>query len=72
MWFWSQNSVEYEIFKQYERALVAIGIDFSLEEVQMALEACTYGLEDALRSTIDYVLWLQKNEKSFFPNAMRD
>jgi hypothetical protein len=70
VWFWEKDSVEYEIFKKYERALVAIGVNFSLEEIQMALEACTYGLEDALRSTIDYVLWLQKHEKQFFPNAI--
>ncbi len=70
VWFWSQDSVEYEIFKQYERALVAIGVNFSLQEVQISLEGCTYGLEDALRSTIDYVLWLQKNDLQFFPNAI--
>ncbi|WP_392530128.1 hypothetical protein [Nostoc sp. C117] len=34
MWFWEQDSVKYEIFKQYERALVAIGVNFSLEEVE--------------------------------------
>lgn len=70
MWFWEKDSVEYEIFKKYERALVAIGVNFALEEVQIALEACTYGLEDAFRSTIDYVLWLQKHEKQYFPNAI--
>lgn len=63
VWFWEKDSVEYEIFKKYERALVSLGVNFSLEEVQNALEACTYALEDAFRSTIDYVLWLQKNEK---------
>jgi hypothetical protein len=40
-------------------------IDFSSD-----LEACSYGLEDALRSTIDYVLWLHKNQKQIFPNAI--
>ncbi|WP_242054890.1 hypothetical protein [Nostoc flagelliforme] len=69
VWFWSQDSVEYEIFKQYERALVAIGVNFS-QEVQMSLEDCTSGLEDAFRSTIDYVLWLQKHEKQYFSNAI--
>ncbi|MBD2441323.1 hypothetical protein [Nostoc sp. FACHB-110] len=70
VWFWEKDSVEYEIFKQYERALVSLGVNFSLEEVQNALEGCTYGLEDALRRTIEYVLWLQKNEKQYFPNAI--
>lgn len=70
VWFWEKDSVEYEIFKKYERALVSLGVNFSLEEVQNALEGCTYGLEDALRSTIDYVLWLQKHEKQYFPNAI--
>lgn len=69
-WFWERDSVEYEIFKKYERALVTIGVNFSLEQVQEALEACTYGLEDAFRSTIDYALWLQKNEKQVYPNAI--
>ncbi|QKQ77698.1 hypothetical protein FBB35_06855 [Nostoc sp. TCL240-02] len=35
-----KDSVEYEIFKKYERALVTIGVNFSLEQVQEALEAC--------------------------------
>lgn len=70
MWFWEKDSIEYEIFKKYERALVSIGVNFSFEQVQTALEACTYGLEDAFRSTIDYVLWLQNNEKKFYPNAI--
>lgn len=36
----------------------------------MALEACTYGLEDAKRCTIDYVRWLQKNDLQIFPKAI--
>lgn len=70
MWFWSQDSVEYEIFKQYERALIAIGVNFSLDGVQTALEGCTYGLEDAFRRTIEYVLWLREQEREAFPNAI--
>lgn len=61
--FWEKDSVESKIFKQYEQALVSLGINFSLQEVQTALEGCTYGLEDAISCTIDYVLWLQKHEK---------
>ncbi|MEA5567794.1 hypothetical protein [Anabaena sp. UHCC 0399] len=45
-------------------------VNFSFEQVQETLEVCTYGLEDAFRSIIDYVLWLQKNEKQVFPNAI--
>ena len=70
MWFWEKDSVEYEVFKQYERALVAIGVNFSVDEVQAALEDCTYGLEDALRRTIEYALWLRENQKEIFPNAI--
>lgn len=70
MWFWEKDSVEYEVFKKYEPALIAIGIDFSLEKVQDALEAGTFGLEDALKSTIEYVLWLQKKERQVFQNAI--
>jgi hypothetical protein len=68
--FWEKDSVEYEIFKKYDRASVSLGLNFSLEEVQNALEGCTYGLEDAISCTIGYVLWLQKYEKQHFPNAI--
>lgn len=70
MCFWEKDSVEYEVFKKYERALVAIGIDFSREDVQDILEGYTYGLEDALRRTIEYVLWLNEQEREVFPNAI--
>jgi hypothetical protein len=70
VWFWEEDSIEYEIFKQYERALVAVGVNFSLEEVQNALESCSYGLENALRRTIEYVLWLHENQREIFPNAI--
>lgn len=70
MWFSSEDSVEYEIFKQYERALIAIGVNFSFDGVQTALEGCTYGLEDAFRRTIEYVLWLREQEGEIFPNAI--
>ncbi|MBD2496699.1 hypothetical protein [Nostoc sp. FACHB-280] len=70
MWFWEQDSIEYEIFKIYERALATLGVNFSNEEVQNALEACTYDLEDALRSSISYMLWLHENNKEMFPNRI--
>ncbi|MBU7587535.1 MAG: hypothetical protein KAF91_32720, partial [Nostoc sp. TH1S01] len=62
MWFWEQDSIEYEIFRIYERALATLGVNFSNEEVQNALEVCTYNLEDALRSAISYMLWLHENQ----------
>lgn len=70
MWFWETDSIEYEIFKQYERALIAIGVNFALEEVQYALENCSFNLENAFRRTIEYVLWLQENQREIFPNAI--
>lgn len=70
MWFWEEDSIEYEIFKKYERALVAIGVNFSLDEVQYALESCSSELENALRRTIEYVLWLHENQREIFPNAI--
>lgn len=33
MWFWDKDSVEYEIFKQYERTLIAIGVNFSRDDI---------------------------------------
>ncbi|OUL18584.1 hypothetical protein [Nostoc sp. 106C] len=70
MWFWEEDSIECEILKKYERALVAIGVNLSQEEVQNALEICTSGLEDAFRRTIEYVLWLHENNRDIFPNAI--
>lgn len=70
MWFWEKDSIEYEIFKKYERALVSIGVNFSVQEVQDALEISTYRLEDALKSTINYVLWLHERKREIFPNAI--
>ncbi len=70
VWFWDKDSVEYEIFKQYERTLIAIGINFSREDIQDALESCTSGLEDAFRATISYIIWLQEQEKEILPDAI--
>ncbi|MFN6563911.1 MAG: hypothetical protein RMY28_029525 [Nostoc sp. ChiSLP01] len=49
---------------------IAIGVNFSVAEVQTALEDWTYGLEDALRRTIEYVLWLREHQREIFPNAI--
>ncbi|OKH43016.1 hypothetical protein NIES2101_31685 [Calothrix sp. HK-06] len=70
MFFWEDDSIEYELFKQYERPLIALGVDFSNQEVCDALSGCTYGLEDAFRSAIEYILWLKEHDKEVFPNAV--
>lgn len=70
MWFWEKESIEYEVFKKYEPALGTIGVNFADAEVQDALEGCSYDLEDALRSAIEYALWLREHEKEVFPNAL--
>ncbi|AFY31752.1 hypothetical protein [Calothrix sp. PCC 7507] len=70
MWLWDKNSVEYEIFKQYERALVAIGVDLLHDDVQDALESCSYGLEDAFKAAISYVIWLHEQEREYNASAI--
>jgi hypothetical protein len=70
VWFWDKDSIEYEVFKQYERTLIAIGVNFSREDVQDALEGCTYGLEDRLRATISYAIWLQEQNKEVLADAI--
>ncbi len=65
MWLYDQNSVEYEVFKQYEKALVTIGVNFSRADVREALESSFDGLEDALRAAISYVLWLHKQKQEY-------
>lgn len=70
VWLWDKDSVEYEVFKQYERTLIAIGVNFSREDVQDALEVSTYGLEDAFRATISYVIWLQQENKEVLADAI--
>ncbi|MEM7712410.1 MAG: hypothetical protein AAF349_02250 [Cyanobacteria bacterium P01_A01_bin.68] len=64
MWLYNQDSVEHEVFKQYEKALVTVGVNFSRADVRDALSGCFDGLEDALRAAISYILWLheQKHE----------
>jgi hypothetical protein len=70
MWFWEEDSIEYELFKQYERGLVTLGVDFSNLDVQDALSGCTYGLEDAFRGAIEYILWLKEHDKEVFASAI--
>ncbi len=63
MWLYNQDSVEYEVFKKYEKALVQSGVNFSRTDVINALEGCFDGLEDALRATISYILWLHEQKQ---------
>jgi hypothetical protein len=60
---WDKDSIEYEILKKYESALIAIGVNFANNHIQDALENCTFGLEDALRAAISYSLWLHEQKK---------
>jgi hypothetical protein len=69
--FWEKDSIEYEIFNQYEYALSALGVDFEREDVQAALEGCSCELEDILKSVISYWVWLQEQEKIMeYPSAV--
>ncbi len=67
---WDKDSIEYEIFKKYEPALIAIGVNFANNHIQDALENCILGLEDALRATISYSLWLYEQKKEIAPNQI--
>lgn len=69
MWFWDKESIEYEIFKKYERALIAIGVNFSNNHIQDALQGCIE-LENAFRAAISYSLWLQEQEREIIPNRI--
>ncbi|MBN3946610.1 MAG: hypothetical protein HWQ38_08975 [Nostoc sp. NMS7] len=70
MWFWSADSVEQELFDLYAPALRSLGVNFSDEQLQDTLEASNYGLEDAFRSAIVYMLWLEENLKPIYPTAI--
>ncbi|BAY81395.1 hypothetical protein NIES267_08710 [Calothrix parasitica NIES-267] len=70
MWLNEKNSIEYELFKQYERALVAVGVNFSRSDVWDALENSSYGLEDALKAAISYILWLHGQKQEIRPSMI--
>ncbi|QFS50136.1 hypothetical protein GXM_07630 [Nostoc sphaeroides CCNUC1] len=70
MWFWSANSVEQELFDLYAPALQSLGVNFNDEQLQDTLEASSYSLEDAFRSAIVYILWLEENLKPIYPTAI--
>jgi len=62
-----------EIWRIYKYALIHVGVDFTREDVQEALELCVEGLEDACRTTIRY--WKENNKKieqasAFFIKAL--
>ena len=65
MWLYDKDSIEYEVFKQYEKALVTVGVNLSRADVRDALEGCFDGLEDALRAAISYILWLHEQKQEF-------
>lgn len=56
-----ENEVKDEILRKYKKALFKIGVEFLDPEIHYALEDCNYGFEEALMSTISYVVWLHKN-----------
>ncbi|WP_242054194.1 hypothetical protein [Nostoc sp. FACHB-888] len=70
MWFWSADSVEQELFDLYAPALRSLGVNFNDEQLQETLEASSYCLEDAFRSAIVYMLWLEENLKPIYPTAI--
>ncbi|MBV6626720.1 MAG: hypothetical protein KI793_27915 [Rivularia sp. (in: Bacteria)] len=70
MWLDNKDSVEYEIFKQYQRALAVVGVNFSHPQVWDALVDCSDGLEDALRAAISYILWLQEQKHEYRANVI--
>ncbi|MGK7873673.1 MAG: hypothetical protein AB4426_10300 [Xenococcaceae cyanobacterium] len=64
------DSITREIFQKYKYALVYIGVDFSREDVQLAIADCSYGMEEAFQATISYWLWKKKNNQEFeYPSA---
>ena len=65
MWLYDKDSIEYEVFKKYEKALVTVGVNLSRADVRDALEGCFDGLEDALRAAISYILWLHEQKQEF-------
>lgn len=70
MWLWSTDSVEQELFDLYAPALQSLGVNFNDEQLQDTLEASSLGLEDAFRSAIVYMLWLEENLKPIYPTAI--
>ncbi|MEO1431081.1 MAG: hypothetical protein AAFV71_18860 [Cyanobacteria bacterium J06633_8] len=70
MWLDNKDSIEYEVFKQYSSALRALGVNFKTAEVWEALEDSSYGLEDALRAAISYILWLREQNYEYYASVI--
>jgi hypothetical protein len=59
-----------EIIHLYDYALQYIGVDFEREDVQLALENCHDGLEEALQRCVEYWLYLKERNKDLkYPSA---
>ncbi|MGB6297816.1 MAG: hypothetical protein WBF90_16755 [Rivularia sp. (in: cyanobacteria)] len=70
MWLYDKDSVEYEVFKKYEKALVSAGVNLSRMDVKEALNGCFDGLEDALKAAISYILWLHEYKHEIHPSMI--
>ena len=67
---YEKDSIEYEIFNKYRPALSTLGVRFSREDIIDALTGCSWGLEDALKATISYILWLQEQKQEIRPSII--
>ena len=63
--FCELDEFELEVFRIYKAALLHIGVDLEREDVQDAITYCSFNLEDACRSTIEY----HHSGKMQYPNA---
>lgn len=65
------DTVTKEIYCKYKPALKYIGVDFSREDVQEAINYCYVGIESAFQAVISYWIWQQQsNKKIDYPNAL--
>lgn len=58
-----------EILHKYKAALTYIGVDFSREDVQEALENAYEGIEAVFQRVIEYWYFLQEQNRPFYANA---
>ena len=63
------DEISQEIYKKYKPALRSIGVDFSQEEVQEAINNCFFGMEEAFQAVIVYWRYKKQNQEPFYPNA---
>lgn len=65
------DTITKEIYRKYKPALKYIGVDFSREDVQDAINYCYFGMEEAFQAVISYWIWQQQNnEKIDYPSAL--